>query len=82
MTYKTATNKQGTQNDIKRIHKWLQIHPKTCKVTSQLQHTALKMLLCIQIGTGKMGKMTTNRKHTKTQKLQSDENTKHNRHTK
>lgn len=54
---------------------WLQIHPKTCKVTSQLQHKASKMLLCIQIGIGKMGKMTTNRKHTKTQKLMRTQNT-------
>lgn len=53
---------------------WLQIHPKTCKVTSQLQHKASKMLLCIQIGIGKMGKMTTNRKHTKTQKLMRTQN--------
>lgn len=61
-------------NDIKRIHKrrHIQVHAKRLP-NYNTQHK--KLLLCIKIVTGKMGKMTTNRKHTKTQKLQSDENT-------
>lgn len=77
MTYKTATNKQGTQNDIKGIHK--RMATDTSKdMQSDFPITTQgikKMLLCIQIGTGKMGKMTTNRKQTKTQKLMRTQNT-------